>query len=144
MDDMAGLQTVTARDLRLAGARTAQRAAFRQQLRTSATVNRAIDAAAAEQGLVGGVDDRIDVEKCDVAFDDLDHGVLRSMPKARLPSSQIRPHATELPHEIRSAGVIPCRATSASSRRARFAAWARSGSAVRARGRCPRRSWPVP
>jgi hypothetical protein len=38
-------------------------------------MDRAIHAAASEQRLVGGVDDRVDVERGDVAFDDLDmHG----------------------------------------------------------------------
>ena len=49
MDHEARRQPVAARDLRVAGVAAAERAAFRQQLRARRAMDRAIDAAAAEQ-----------------------------------------------------------------------------------------------
>ena len=65
-------QPVTARGLRLAGAAAAERAAFGQQLRASRAVNRAVDAAAAEQRFVRGVDDGVDGESGDVGQEDFE------------------------------------------------------------------------
>ena len=76
MDDVTGLQLVAARDLRLASTRAAEGTAFREQPRARAPVNGAVDAATAEERLVGGVHDRVDVKQRDVALDDLDHAQL--------------------------------------------------------------------
>ena len=57
-----------------------------REARASGAMNGAVDAAAAEQRLVGGIDDGVDIKPGDVAFDDLDavrHGSI-GRPK-RLP-----------------------------------------------------------
>ena len=72
VDDMAGLEAIAARDLGLAGLAAAERAAFGEQLRPGGAMDGAVDAAAAEQGGVGRVDDGVDVERGDVGLEDLD------------------------------------------------------------------------
>ena len=72
MDDVPRGQAVALGDLGVAGLAAVQRAALFQKLRAGRAMDRAIDAAAAQQAFVGGVDDRIDVEPGDVAFDDLE------------------------------------------------------------------------
>ena|SRR6266849_3062918 len=76
MDHMPGRQPIAAGDARLAGRTAADLAAFLQQLGPGGAVDRAIDAAAAEESGVGGVDDGVDIELGDIGFDDLDFQVL--------------------------------------------------------------------
>ena len=71
-------------DLGLAGIAAGKDFAGSAKLRTSRAMNGAVDTAAAEQRLVGGIDDGVDLKLGDVAFDDLDvveHGVLRRVTK---------------------------------------------------------------
>src|SRR5262245_34972685 len=77
MDHVTRLQPITSGDLGLAGRAAAERAALGQKLRSGGTVNGAVDATAAQKAFVRGIDDGIDVEACDVAFDDVDawHGL---------------------------------------------------------------------
>jgi hypothetical protein len=69
---MARRQAVAAGDLRVAGVASAQRAALSQQFRPGRPVDRAVDAAAAEQRAVGGVDDGVDLKRRDVGDDDVE------------------------------------------------------------------------
>ena len=64
------LQPIAARDLGRAGLAAAERPAFGEQLRSRRAMDRAIDAAAAEQRAVRRVDDRVDVERGDVGHHD--------------------------------------------------------------------------
>jgi hypothetical protein len=59
MNDMPRRQLVARSDPGAAGLAAAKRAAFGEQLRSGGTMNRAIDAAAAEQRSIRGVDDGI-------------------------------------------------------------------------------------
>ena len=59
---MPGFQLVAAGDFRLAGFGAAERSAFGQQFRSGRAMNGAVDAAAAEQAAVGGIDDGIDIQ----------------------------------------------------------------------------------
>jgi hypothetical protein len=59
MNDMPGRQTITLGDLGVAGRATAKRAAFGEQLRSRGAMDSAIDAAAAQQRAIGGVDDGV-------------------------------------------------------------------------------------
>ena len=65
-------QAVALGDARLTGRATADGPAFRQQFRPRGAMDRAIDAATAQQGLVRCIDDRIDVQLRDVSGYDLD------------------------------------------------------------------------
>src|SRR5215470_764667 len=69
MDHALRGEAVAERDLRVPGRAAAERAALAQQLRAGCTVDRAVDAATPEQGVVGRVDDRVDLEPRDVGFD---------------------------------------------------------------------------
>src|SRR4051812_3825834 len=71
VDDVTRRQPVAARDFRRPGLAAAKRAAFGQQLRPCGTMDRAVDAAAAEQRRVRGVDDRVDDEGGDVGDEDV-------------------------------------------------------------------------
>jgi hypothetical protein len=74
MDDVAGLQIETRRDLSLAGRAAAERKAGLQQLRSGGAVDGAVDAAAAGKLRIGGVDDGVDVQRRDVGDDDFEAG----------------------------------------------------------------------
>ena len=69
MDDMAGRQAVSARDARLAGRTPADTPTLRQKFRAGRAMYRAVDAAASEQAFVGGIDDRIHLQRRDVGND---------------------------------------------------------------------------
>src|SRR5262245_28368271 len=69
--DVASRQGVTGRDARLAGRAPAEQAAFIEQSGAGGAVDGPVHAAAAEQRGVGGVDDRVDTERRDVAPDEL-------------------------------------------------------------------------
>jgi len=81
VNDEASRQTITARHLCFAWATTAERAAFGEQFASCGTVNRAIDAATAEERRVGRVHNRINIELRDIAAEDFDsaHGASRSI-----------------------------------------------------------------
>lgn len=72
MDDVARRQAVSPGDLGVTSVATAQRAALRKQFRPGGAVNRAVDASAAEERAVGGVDDGIDLERRDVGDRDVE------------------------------------------------------------------------
>ena len=59
MDHMPRGKQVSFGDLGVAGRAAIQRAALGQQLRTGCIVDRAVDAAPAEQGRIRGVDDGV-------------------------------------------------------------------------------------
>src|SRR2546423_90677 len=66
MDHVLAGQTVAARDLGSAGCAAVERAALGEQFRPRRAVDGAIDAAAAQQRGVGGIDDGIDRKRGDV------------------------------------------------------------------------------
>src|SRR6266446_5362546 len=72
VDDVARRQPVAARDARFAGGAAAKGAALRDELRAGRAMDRAVDAASAEEGGVRGIDDGIDVELGDVAAMELE------------------------------------------------------------------------
>src|SRR5204863_3769252 len=82
VDHLTGFQTVAAGELCLPNVGAAQGPAFLEQLGAGPAVDRAVDAAAAEEPGVGGVHDGVDVEQGDVAFDHLDHALLPLLPSA--------------------------------------------------------------
>ena len=67
MDHMSGGQPIAARQPRLARRTATDRTAFGEKLGACRAVDRPIDAAAAEQRGICGVDDRVDPEPRDVA-----------------------------------------------------------------------------
>jgi len=76
-------QTAAGRRLRVAGLAAAEQPALSEDLGAARAVDRAVDSAAAEQGRVGGVDDRVDVLLGDVAADRFDHGKLTNVVQLR-------------------------------------------------------------
>src|SRR4051812_2543699 len=72
VDHMSGGKLVPAGDLGFAGRTSSQRAALSEQLRASGAMDGAIDASAAEQRRVGGIDDGVHLAGGDVAFDNDD------------------------------------------------------------------------
>src|SRR6185369_17680845 len=72
MDHMSGLKPVPARHLGRSRVASAERAAFGQQFRSGGPMDRAVDATTAEQGTIGCIDDRIDVERSDIRDDDVE------------------------------------------------------------------------
>jgi hypothetical protein len=74
MNDMPGRKPVTFGDFGIAGGAAAEAAAFGQKLRSGGAMDGAIDAAAAEQRFIGGVDDGVNAQGGDVGGDDLEPG----------------------------------------------------------------------
>ncbi len=72
MDHVPGLEPVALRDLRRAGLAAAERPAFGQQLRPRGAMDRAVDAAAAEQRRVRRVHDGVDGKRRDVGDADVE------------------------------------------------------------------------
>jgi hypothetical protein len=72
MNDVARLQVVPGRDLGRARRRAAERPGLFEESRSGRAVDRAVDATAAQEGRVRGVDDRFDVERGDIRADVLD------------------------------------------------------------------------
>ena len=72
VDHVARRQVVAAGQSDLAGRTAAERPALLEQLRAGGAVDRAVDASAAEQRRVRGVDDGVDLQSRDVVFDDPD------------------------------------------------------------------------
>jgi hypothetical protein len=70
MDHMPRRQTITLGDFRAAGLAAMERAAFGQQIRPGGAMDRAIDAATAEQRRVRGVDDGVNAQRRNVGDDD--------------------------------------------------------------------------
>jgi hypothetical protein len=66
VNDMPGLQPVPGGYFRRSGRAAAERSAFGQQFRPGRAMNGAIHTAAAQQALIGGIHDDIDVETGDV------------------------------------------------------------------------------
>ncbi len=86
VDHVTRRETKAWRDLRLSGVAAAELRARRAKLGASGAMDGAVDAAAAEQGLIGGIDDGVDLKPGDVAFDDLDAaGHRRALDAAREP-----------------------------------------------------------
>lgn len=72
VNDMGGGETIALGEFCLAGLAAAKQAAFVEKFRSGSAVNRSVNAATAEQGAVGGVDDGIDGQGGDVGFENLD------------------------------------------------------------------------
>ena len=72
MDDVPGRKVITAGDLGLTGLTAIQGFAFSQQVRAGSTVDRPVDAPAAEQTLIGRIDDRIDLKPGDIPLHNFD------------------------------------------------------------------------
>ena len=71
MDDVFCREPIAARDLRRARLAAAERTAFGEQFRSGRAMDRAVDAATAEQRAVRGVHDRIDLQGRDVGDEDV-------------------------------------------------------------------------
>src|ERR1035437_2009646 len=69
VNDVFGREAVAARDLGAPGGAAPQRAALGEQFRSGGAVDRAVHAAAAQERVVGGVDDGIYRQSGDVGFD---------------------------------------------------------------------------
>ena len=74
MNDMPRREPVTLRYFGLAGGAAAEAAAFGQKLRAGGTMDGAVDAPAAEQRCIGGVDDGVNAQGGDIGGDDLEPG----------------------------------------------------------------------
>jgi len=72
MNDVPGRKAIAFGELCLAGLAATQQAALVEKLRTGSAMNRSINASAAQQGTVGGVDDGIDGQGSDVGLENLD------------------------------------------------------------------------
>ena len=82
MDDVSARQAVPAGDFRLTGLASVQRPARLKKLRPRGTVDRAVHAAAAQQGRVGGVDDGIHRHLRNIVSDNLKrHGLFLLAPE---------------------------------------------------------------
>ena len=71
VDDMSGFEAITPGDLGITGRATAERAAFGQQFRAGAAMDRTIDTAATEQRQIRGVDDGVNAQCRDVGNNDV-------------------------------------------------------------------------
>src|SRR5579862_1826810 len=71
VNDMLRRQPITAGDLGGAGRAAAKRSAFDKQFRSGGAMDRAVDATAAEQAPIGGIDDGVDRKRGDVGNADL-------------------------------------------------------------------------
>ena len=98
MDHVTAWQVPATGHLGMTGLATSECAALLEQPGSGGPVNGAVDATAAEQRAVGGIDDGIDGKCGDVAFEDLDplaHAFLSRMPRLCFPSAESdarRPH----------------------------------------------------
>jgi hypothetical protein len=72
MDDMPRRQAITSGDFGIAGGAAVKRAAFGEQLRPCRAMDCAIDAAAAQQRRVRGVDDGVNAQRRNIGNDDLE------------------------------------------------------------------------
>ena len=91
MDHPPGGQPVPGRRLGVARVAPTEAAALLEQRRTRGPVDGAVDAAAAQQGGVGGIDDGVDLERRDVRTNDPElHRTI--LPLARSGRSQARSH----------------------------------------------------
>ena len=69
---MPRFQLIALGDLGFAGLAAMQRAAFGQQFGPCGAMDRAVDAAAAEQAFIRGIDDGVGIERGDVADEDIE------------------------------------------------------------------------
>src|SRR5262249_35655215 len=72
VDDMAGGEPISFRDLGVAGVAAVERSAFGQQVRPGRAMNGAINATTAEKGRIGRVDDGVNAQSRDVGNDDFE------------------------------------------------------------------------
>ncbi len=72
MDDVPRGQEVTGSDFRVARRAAAELSALGKQSRPRRAVDCAVHAAATQQGLIGGVDDRVDRERRDIRLSCVD------------------------------------------------------------------------
>ena len=75
MNHVTGLQSIAFRDLGLAGRAAVQATAFGQEPRPGGPMDRAVDPAAAQQAVVGCVNDGVDIQCRDVGLQDGDVGM---------------------------------------------------------------------
>lgn len=85
MDDVARFQAITGGEFRLTRGAAAEAPAFRQQFRPGGVVDGTVDTAAAKQGRIRRVDDRVDIERRDVSLDNLDPLTHAKAPPPDLP-----------------------------------------------------------
>lgn len=88
VNDVTAWQIPAAGQFGMTGLATSECAALLEQPGSGGPVNGAVDATAAEQCIVGCIDDRIDGKLGDVAFEDLDpfaHAILSRMPLLEFP-----------------------------------------------------------
>src|SRR6202030_4316104 len=71
VNDVLGRQPMTPCDLGSTGRAAAERSAFDKQFRSRGAMDRTIDATAAEQRLIGGIDDGVDRKRGDIGNADL-------------------------------------------------------------------------
>jgi hypothetical protein len=71
VDHMAGAEPISSGDPGVAGRAAAQCAALRKQFRPGRAMDGSVDAAAAKQRRIGGVDDGVDIQRRDVGDDDV-------------------------------------------------------------------------
>lgn len=69
VDDVLRGQAIAPRQLGVTGIAPAERPAFGDQIRSRCGVDGAVDTASAEQSVIGGVDDRVDLQLGDVRSD---------------------------------------------------------------------------
>ena len=74
VDDVFRWQAVATRDLGRPGFATAKRSAFGEQFRSGGAMDRAVNAATAEERFVGRIDDGVDRKRCDVGNADFEPG----------------------------------------------------------------------
>ena len=77
-----------------AGGQPRRSAAFGEQFGAGGSVDCAIDSTAAEKGFVGGVDDGVDVQFRDIAFDDADSVAKRAVAWVHSIVGGVARHAT--------------------------------------------------
>jgi len=74
VDHMLGRQPIAACDFHGSGVTAAERPARGEQFRSGGAMDRAVDAAAAEQGAVGRIDDGVERQRRDVGHADIEPG----------------------------------------------------------------------
>jgi hypothetical protein len=72
VNDRSGGKPVAFGEFRLAGRATAEEAALSQEFRAGGAMDCPVNAAAAQQRAIGGVDDGIDGQSCDVGLEKID------------------------------------------------------------------------
>src|SRR5713226_4208275 len=75
VNDPFGPKAISFGDLGFAGITSIERPTFFRELGAGGAVNCSIDASAAQETLVGGVDNRIDVKRGNIALNNLNAGI---------------------------------------------------------------------